>query len=132
MLTKLRKLFSDPKMPLSARALQLVQVSATERPEPASKEVRESVISLQYHPGFQYLMKKLGFQTRVIDARLRTERHQDLKDVYLLQSMLNGFNWLEQQIEQEVQAGKRTPQVPHTPFEQQLFEQVSAAIERVE
>ena len=90
-------------------------------------------MALQFHPGFQWLIKKkLGFQVAVINARLRTERHEDLKDVYLLQGMLNGFNWLEQQIDQEVQASKSSQRQPATAYEQQLFEQVNAAIERVE
>lgn len=132
MFTKLRKLFSDPAMPPVNRELQLVQVQPTGRPEAATPEIRESVLSLQFHPGFQYLKKKLTFQNRVIEARLRTERHEDLKDVYLLQSMLNGFNWLESQIDQEVQASKLAQQPAATPYEKQLFEQVNAAIERLE
>jgi hypothetical protein len=131
MLKKLKSLFNDPSNAPSAQ-LQLVQVQGTQRPEPASKEIRESIISLQYHAGFQWLMKKLAFQTAIIDSRLRTEKHTELKDVHLLQSMINGFNWLEQQIDQEVQASKLSQRVPATPFEQQLFEQVSSAIEKLE
>lgn len=133
MFTRLRTLFSDPVTPPnSSPELLLVQIPEAGRPEPVTKEIRESILSLQYHPGFQSLIRKLRFQRAVIDARLRSERHQDLKDVYLLQSMISGFNWLDQQIDQEVQVGKSAQRLPATPYEQQLFEQANAAIERIE
>lgn len=121
---------SDPSTPPKDQLLLVVPVDATKRPEPASKEIRESIMSLQFHPGFQWLMNKFRFQSAVIESKLKREEHSDLKKVYLYQAMLGALSWHEQQVLAEV--GRTQVQTTSAkPYEQELFEQVRESIEQI-
>jgi hypothetical protein len=119
---------SDPAMPQST--LLIVPVESSQRPEQISPEVRDSVLSLRFHPGFQYLTQKFRFQKQVLAAKLQTEQHSTLAAAQLLQSMIGALSWHEQQIAHELSMVKPQPVSP-TLSEQKLFEQIQASLELI-
>lgn len=125
LISGIRKLFNDPVE--SPQSVLVVEVERGKRPESPSKEVRESVLSLQYHPGFQYLMSKFRFQRDFLDAKLRSEHHKDTREVDFLQSGIGWLNWCQAQVDFETGRPKEETK-SSTSYEKQLFEQVNANI----
>jgi hypothetical protein len=57
-------------------------------------DIKESVASLQHHPGFVYLLAKLSVQRKYYESQLHTGRHVG-DDVAHLQAAIYWANWLE-------------------------------------
>jgi hypothetical protein len=115
-------LFDDP---LKAPQPLIVEVEGAQRLEPPTPEVRESIIGLQYNPGYQYLSKKRRFQRAVLEARLKTQKHSDLREVDLLQGGIGWLNWIEAQEGFEVGRKERETK-PASSYEQELFEKINS------
>lgn len=93
-------------------------------------ELRESVRSLAWHPGFRYLRDKLTFQRQALLARLAQSKHASLSDAEFIQSGIAWASWLEAQLDKATASATRHA-TPTTPSEEDLIEQVKASIERV-
>lgn len=119
----------DPVSPLEK--LLVVEVPLLDRPEPITPELRESLTTLKFHPGFNYIMKRYRFQRAVLEAKLKTERHETLRDAEVLQVGISWMNWIEQQINVEIQKTAPVPAQP-TNYEQVLFDQSRAALHVIE
>lgn len=126
MLKKFRQfLSSDPK-----NAPLVVELTNSSRPEPPSKELRDSVLTLRFHPGFQWLQANKRFQRAVLEAKLHQEKHDNLREVDRLQAMIAVLNWDAHQI--EVEAGRsETSKKPASLDELDLFKQISSSIELI-
>lgn len=120
--------YTDPEVPLAT--LVILAVEASRRPEQISPEVRDSVLSLRFHPGFQWLTQKFRFQKDICAAKLQTDKHATLAEVQFLQSMIGALSWHEQQINHELAMSKPQPVSP-TMSEQKLFEQIQASLELI-
>jgi hypothetical protein len=105
-----------------------------EAPKPIEKPdgaTQEAIISLQYHPGFQYLMEKLRWQRSLLVTALTDQRQDKMADVEFLKSGIAWTRWLEDQISTEIRLKTRTrPQIP-TDFEQEALAQAKSMIEEV-
>jgi hypothetical protein len=116
----------DPKE--SPQQTLVVEVDRGQRPEVPGKDLRESIIALKLHPGFDYLLRKLRFQRAYLEAKLRSEHHKEIREVDFLQSGIGWLNWLESQINFET--GKKDASEPTQPvsYERKLFEEVNRSI----
>lgn len=90
-----------------------------------------SVRTLSGHPGFTYLLAKLKLQRSLLETKLKSSKHREMRDVEFLQSGIFWSKWLEDQINQEVYITPSAPQKPVGEDEAAIFERVRAAIETV-
>ena len=124
---KLWERFFIPPDPKESPRPLLVEVERGQRPEVPNKDLRQSIIALKLHPGFDYLLRKLRFQRAFLEAKLRSEHHKEIREVDFLQSGIGWLNWLESQIDFET--NKKEAEPVHTvSHEQKLFEEVNRSI----
>ncbi len=109
----------------------IVEVSTPRRLAEPDEAEREAIISLQAHPGFQFLLQKLAFQRHLLESVLLTQRQENLKDVEFLQSGINWLRWLQGQIEAEIKFKKRRVLQPPSVSEKAALEQVMDQFEVV-
>lgn len=96
----------------------------------ADKDVLESIATLNHHPGFLYLVKKLELQAGLLKSKLNGERHKDLEAVQFLQAGIfwSGF------FQREANAAMSRPTERQVdPFEEEMkaFKELDAMVERV-
>lgn len=111
--------------------LLIVEVEKPREIPDLNDESRDAVLSLQHHPGFQYLLARLKVQRHALQARLQKDRHSTMKDVEFLQSGVFWTDWLQAQISREVfkTSGPRT--ADPVPSEQELIERVLGQLDIV-
>jgi hypothetical protein len=112
---------------------QIVKYKVVELEKPAPRLTSEdasNIASLANHPGFHALLGRLKAQKGVLEAALRTQRHESLNEVYSLQAGINWINWLDKQV--QIQAGKPTT-TARDAFEQEAieFQRMAEALEFV-
>jgi hypothetical protein len=90
-----------------------------------------SIASLKYHPGFIALLNKLARQRAVLESRLNSTRHHEIRDVDLLQSGLFWIGYVESEVNQAAGIEKRAAQKSATASEVEEFSKALAAIESV-
>lgn len=93
-------------------------------------ELRDSLHSLNAHPGFRYLIERLRSQRFSLEGRLKGARHKTLDDVGFLQQGVFWLGWIESEVARLSQAPQR-PQLD--PVEQELiaFRELDSLLERV-
>lgn len=82
-------------MSVSKTILVLEPKTATK--QVLTPEIRESVKSLFYNPGFNYLLNSLALQRAYMRTQLEEAIHSDLRAVDRLQNGIYWTNWLEKQ-----------------------------------
>lgn len=90
-----------------------------------------SVVSLQSHPGFQYLLAKLRVQRAALKHALETQRQKELKDFEFLQSGANWCNWLQVQLDEAVKLTQQPKPRNATAYEREAFEQLRSQLDVV-
>jgi hypothetical protein len=105
------------------------QVVEIERPKPLDEGARESVLSLQHHPGFQYLIGKLKLQRASLDSILKRNRHDDMRTVDFLQSGIAWMSYLEEFVNKEVYNAGKPPSRPAQEDEVSLFKAAAANLD---
>ena len=116
--------WNEPK-PSKSYIIEVEKVTAP----PETAEAVASVESLRGHSGFQYLLKRLRYQSARLRAELANARHEDLRAVDFLQSGIHWCDWLQSQLDfaHERYLSLRTT----TPSEEKFFEQIAAQIDFV-
>lgn len=71
-------------------------------PSGIESQGKPALASLAHHPGFRYLLSKLRLQKSLLEGKLKSERHQSLKDVEFLQSGIMWTAWLQGQLDNAV------------------------------
>jgi len=59
-----------------------------------TEEMQASIATLAYHPGFQYLLKRLALQNAALKSKLTYERHKTLDEVNFFQAGVYWSGWL--------------------------------------
>ena len=116
-----------------ARFSKIVAVEV-ERPRPplaSDDEIREAVLSLQHHPGFQHLCNKLRWQRHMLETQLRNTRHASITDVEFLQSGIAWSRWLDDQIASEIKFQGRRVATELTAPERDALAAVKSAYEEI-
>ena len=109
----------------------VVEVEKPRNLGPLTGEQREAILSLQHHPGFQYLLTKLRLQRALLEAKVLRERQKDLVDTEFLKSGIAWAGWLEDQLRAEIRYADKPAPSPATPVEEQEFQQVRALVEEI-
>lgn len=78
------------------KRFKLIEVEVPDATE-VTDEGRKSLATLGNHPGFRYLLAKLKLQRASLEAKLKYEPHDDLKNVIRLQEGIRWMMWLENQ-----------------------------------
>jgi hypothetical protein len=107
------------------------RVLEIEKPAPRlSKEDSSNIASLANHPGFHALLGRLKAQKAVLEATLRTAKHDSLSEVSHLQAGISWITWLDKQV--QAQAGKAVPS-PREAFEleEREFARITEALKMV-
>ena len=96
-----------------------IKLMLVEVPKPLERledtpETSTAVKTLQHHPGFQFLLRKLRLQGQLLETKLRRDRHDNMHDVEFIQSGIHWISWLELQLRKELhQPTSLTPVEPN-------------------
>lgn len=111
---------------------KVVEVAKDEPLEPMSADIAQQVKSLQYHPGFVYLTRKLRTQRALLRSTLERERQTTLTDSEFLKSGIAWCGWLDDQVTAAVGFLQRaTAPREAIDAEQEAFAQIASNIEIV-
>ena len=116
------------------RGKETIKIVEVEKPRPAIKETSEtleSVLSLQHHPGFLYLLNKLRYQKAVLVANLVNERQATVQDSEFLKSGIAWTGWLESQLTQATKLKNRQLETQPEPEVLDAFRQIQRQLEIV-
>lgn len=107
---------------------KVVEVEKLEPLEPMTKDLALQVQSLQYHPGFVWLTRKLRTQRALLRSTLEKERQSQV-DAEFLKSGIAWTGWLDDQLTAAVGFTARST-APREALEgeQEAFEQISRNI----
>lgn len=121
------------KFPWNRKPKVQYKIIEIERPRPLAQldpEAEKTVITLQSHPGFLYLVNKLRLQRHALEMKLKHERHSNLNEVEWIQSGIFWCNWLEDQVNRMVNNQLPSSQTALPP-EATAFEEVMKLTEIV-
>ena len=109
---------------------KVVEVKTPRAAQPWTKEVKDAISTLEYHPGFIALRDRLGLQREMLKTRCATEYHKEQRETDYLQA---GVFWLGYIQDMIGQATKLNPSAPVDPMQEELdaFRQLDAQIERI-
>lgn len=116
------------KKPYTAALAGTPYVIEVPKPEPLeeSPESVASVASLEGHPGFRWLLRKLSLQQARLRAELENSRHAKLEDVQFLQSGIQWTGWLASQL--DFAKARYLATRAASPSEAKFFEEISSYI----
>lgn len=114
---------------------EIVKYKVIELDEPRGSDeddeiMKESISTLNSHPGFLHIVKKLGRQRAYLRSKLDFEKHSDLREVDFLQAGIFWCNWLNNEIKRTT---LKLPQRKLDAMEEELkaFREIDASIERI-
>ena len=109
---------------------KVVELDEPRGSEADDESMKESIATLNSHPGFVHLVKKLGKQRAYLRSKLDFEKHADLREVDFLQAGIFWCNWLQSEIKR---AATRLPERHLDAFEEEAkaFHEIDATIERI-
>lgn len=84
---------------MSEKSILVIEPSHTKR-QALTPEVRESIRSLTYNPGFQYLMNELALARAFLRKQLEDNDHSSLREVDRIQIGLQWSKWFEERVKQ--------------------------------
>src|SRR5258708_3138777 len=70
-----------------------------------NKDTKEAVSSLAYHPGFKALCDRAEGHAALLEGRLRTPGHKELREVDFLNSGIYWLSWMRQEVSRAAQIG---------------------------
>jgi hypothetical protein len=91
----------------------------------------DSIRALATHPGFVSLTYRFQAQAAILDAKLRTTKHENLREVDRLQGGQYWLNYMKAEVDKLVFNKKEARFAVKPPTEQEQFKQVLALIEGV-
>ena len=109
-----------------------IKVIEVEKPRTLVPVDRDTLATLQHHPGFVFLLGKLRTQRNYFESLLKNQKHESIREVDYLQGAIYWSNWLEMSLNKEL-SGRQTPQAQADPLELELaaFEQAKQALEMI-
>jgi len=130
-------MFWEPKIverviniPVETIKYKIVEVDKP-RPHLAwDKEARETVLSLQHHPGFVILTDRLSNQAALLKAQLENTRFASKEDFEFVQSGIFWCKWLKQQVAAATTRASQTA-VDAAKEDEEAFKELQASLIRV-
>ena len=110
------------------------KVVEVEKPRPSIKmgpQEIESVLSLQHHPGFLFLLDKLRYQRAALVTTLVNERQESMTDSEFLKSGIAWTGWLENQLATATKLKTRQPETQAEPEVADAFRELQRQLEVV-
>jgi hypothetical protein len=95
------------------------------------KETRDAVAALTAHPGFLAVVNRLATQRQMIQTKLSSGFHKELREVDYLQAGIFWLDYVQEQVNKATQV-KLTAR-PTEAYDEELeaFKQIDAQLERV-
>lgn len=130
MFEKIKGLFSRQSVVEVVTKYKVVELDEPRGSDEEDEVMKESIATLNSHPGFLHLVKKLGRQRAYLRSKLAFEKHSDLREVDFLQAGIFWCNWLNTEIKR---ATIKLPPRKLDAMEEELraFREIDAQIERV-
>ena len=90
--------FSRPSVVEVITKYQVIELDEPRGSEDEDEAMKESIATLNSHPGFLHLVKRLSRQRAYLRSKLDFEKHTDLREVDFLQAGIFWCNWLNTEI----------------------------------
>lgn len=116
----IKSLFNQPRL----------EVVLPEKPVYAHGD-EEDIRSLASHPGFILLTYRLQAQAAVLDAKLRTTKHDSLREVDRLQLGSFWLNWLKAEVDKAVKNKAEAHRAATKLPDEEQFQQILASLQGV-
>lgn len=90
----------------------------------------DSLAMLDGNPGFRFLLQRLDLAASYLEARLRTERHVDIRSVDSIQQGIAWCKWVKTQLEAaqpKLKVEKRQAEA----YEEELFKELDKQLVRL-
>jgi hypothetical protein len=131
---KLYKAIFGPPIPQIVEVDKVVyQVVALKEPRTKEwdKETRDAVATLPAHPGFLAIVNRLATQKQMVQTKLSSGFHKELREVDYLQAGIFWLDYVQEQVNKATQV-KLTAR-PTEAYDEELeaFKQIDAQLERV-
>ena len=116
---------SKPKL-----AVQVVEIEKPFVVPQMDAGAAAAVASLNGHPGWQWLIHQLRYQSALLTAALIKTRHKSKEDFEFLQSGINWCGWLEEQMSKATGMLQRKDEPREMrPLERESFEKLLSQID---
>lgn len=109
---------------------KIVELAIPRSLQSVDSNLRESILTLQAHPGFVYLLNKLAYQNAALRTKLCGERHSSIDDVAFLQAGVYWSNWLANELKMAT-AKVAERQLDPMAEELKAFQALDSQLERV-
>lgn len=74
---------------------KVVEIEREAKLPPVTADLRESIKTLQYHPGFQYLIHKMRYEKASLAKYLHEGFNLSEKELHHLQAGIHYIGWIE-------------------------------------
>jgi len=110
---------------------KIIEVEKPHSPLPElTQDVKESLKTLKYQPGYIYLMQRFNLQRAELERQLKFGFSLTEQQLHFLQAGIYHMGWIEEQIKTLTKEPRKAEFIP-SPDEIELFERHSAALEAV-
>jgi len=109
----------------------VVEVEKPRKLETPTSEERLAVLSLQQHPGFSALLRRLRIQRALLEAQVLHERQATLTDSEFLKAGVFWARWLEDSLQAEIKFEERAKVGPPVEVEARAFDEIRALTETI-
>lgn len=92
---------------------------------------KETISTLNSHPGFVALMEKLSLTKAQLESKNNTQWKKDLREADFLQSGIFWCNWLQDEVNKSTSRGSIKQYIDPMQEELEAFQKLDANIERV-
>ena len=109
---------------------QVIEVEKPRLSKPFDKDIANSLLTLQGHPGFLWLLDQLRLERSYLQTILGTRRQKTLTDAEFLQAGIAWSGWLQDKMERAIgfREGSQEPQEA-SDREREAFEAAQKFIE---
>lgn len=77
---------------------KVVEIERETKLPPVTADLRESLKTLQYHPGFQYLIHKMKYEKAALAKYLHEGFNLTEKELHHLQAGIHYIGWIEAEL----------------------------------
>lgn len=109
---------------------KVIPVTKTHETEPVlNDELRASIRTLEFHPGFEYLLRRADAVKAFLKRQLEEGKHTDMREVHYLQAGIYWASFWEREMRSKSQPIK--PPADATELDREAFEAARLALEVV-
>lgn len=123
----IKKFFSEVK---TETKYSIVEIEKEAKLPEFNPEIRESLKTLQFHPGFVYLQQKLKYEKAMLAKYLHEGFQLGEKELHHLQAGIYYLGYLEREIANAIRKGEATARAAANP-EVEAFDRIVQTIEHI-